>query len=77
MDFRKELYLESLLDENDNDKYYKTNTNISREIIFCIDHCIHHLAIIKIGLKLMNIKTKDDNIGISPSTLKHRKICAP
>lgn len=54
-------------------------TNVARELIYNIEHTIHHLAIIKIGLKLVRPDLKlPETFGVAPSTLAHRKeqLCA-
>lgn len=51
------------------------STNLTREIAFCLDHTVHHLAIIKIGLKEMGVQL-NDKLGIAPSTLRNQNKCA-
>ncbi len=48
-----------------------------RELMYNIEHTIHHMAIIKIGLKLVapNLKLPID-FGVAPSTVKYRTTCA-
>lgn len=50
-------------------------STVGRELLFVYDHAIHHLAIIKIGLlcHFPHIRT-DKDLGVSPSTIKARKI---
>ena len=51
------------------------DSNLYREIAYNIEHAIHHMAIIKIGLKSLQISVIDD-FGVAPSTLQHRASCA-
>lgn len=54
-------------------------TNIARELVYNIEHTIHHLAIIKIGLKLVAADVSlPESFGVAPSTLAYRKeqLCA-
>lgn len=54
-------------------------TNIARELIYNIEHTTHHLAIIKIGLKLVAPEMSlPESFGVAPSTLAYRKklLCA-
>lgn len=48
-------------------------SSVGRELMFAHDHAVHHLAIIKIGIEAaapeLNI---DKNLGVAPSTVKHR-----
>lgn len=49
-------------------------SNFRRELLFCVDHAIHHMAIIKMGLKSdFNHIVLNHNFGVAPSTLRHRK----
>jgi hypothetical protein len=52
-------------------------STLGRELLFAYDHAIHHLAIIKIGLHchFPDIQI-DSDLGVSPSTIKARKIKA-
>ncbi len=51
----------------------KTNTFYLREVIYNIEHCIHHQAIIKIGLFYLNIEISDLTFGVAKSTLGFRE----
>jgi len=50
-------------------------STVGRELAFVYDHAIHHLAIIKIGLRchFPHILIERD-LGVSPSTIKARKM---
>lgn len=50
-------------------------STVGRELVFVYDHAIHHLAIIKIGLRCRfpHIRV-DKDLGVSPSTIKARKM---
>ena len=50
-------------------------TNYFRELIYNLEHSIHHQALIKVALhNLPHIKVADA-FGIAPSTLEYRKQC--
>lgn len=53
-------------------------TNLEREMIYNIEHTIHHLAIIKIGLHAVAPRIElPEHFGVAPSTIKHKqKQCA-
>ncbi len=52
-------------------------TNLHRELAFCLDHCIHHQSIIKIGLKANKLDyLVDKNFGVAFSTQTYREQCA-
>lgn len=47
---------------------------LERELVYNIDHAIHHMAIIKIGLKAIAPDFElPEGFGVNPSTLRHRK----
>ena len=49
-------------------------TSFERELVYCLDHAIHHQALIKIGLKeqeLSHLVSQD--FGVAYSTLRYRK----
>lgn len=48
-------------------------SSIGRELMFAHDHAIHHLAIIKIGIRQALPELYiDDTLGVAPSTVKYR-----
>jgi len=53
-------------------------TTLYRELIYNLEHCIHHLATIRIGVSASNSNCLiPPNFGVAPSTLQHRQsICA-
>ena len=51
-------------------------TNYFRELIYNLEHSIHHQALIKVALhSLPHIKIPN-SFGVAPSTLEYRKQCA-
>jgi hypothetical protein len=60
--------------ESENDSII--TTNYFREVVYNIEHTIHHMALIRIAFKsAFNIEL-DEEFGVAPSTLKYRKACA-
>ncbi len=50
------------------------NSSVSRELIYLIEHSIHHYAIIGIALRShLNYVNIPENFGIAYSTTKHRQ----
>ena len=58
----------------DADTEYALASSVGRELGFAAHHAIHHLAMIKIGLRchFPHIQI-DRDLGVSPSTIKARK----
>lgn len=54
------------------------HSTIGRELIYNIEHTIHHLAIVKIALKLVLPSLQlPEHFGVAPSTIRHRhEACA-
>lgn len=50
------------------------DSNLSRELIYAVDHSIHHMAIIRIAVNyhLCHIKMEND-FGVAPSTVAYRE----
>lgn len=49
-------------------------SSVGRELMFAFDHAVHHLAIIKIGLRIAQPDLPVAyELGIAPSTLKYQK----
>ena len=70
LDFHQSIILKQLV----NDEEFEIATTIGREMIYCIDHSIHHFAIIKIAIQhhLPSI-TIDAHFGIAYSTIKYNQ----
>ena len=59
----KHLVFKSMLHNHD------LSTTYYRELIYTIDHCVHHQAIIKIGMIFLGKQAPDNEFGVSKSTL--------
>jgi hypothetical protein len=47
-------------------------STIGREMMYAYDHAVHHLAMIKMGIKANSPALEvDKNLGVAPSTIKH------
>src|SRR5687768_9655841 len=67
-----------MLDTEEHGSDKTVTTTIGRELIYNIEHTIHHLAIIKIALKsIMPSLQLPEHFGVAPSTIRHRhEACA-
>jgi hypothetical protein len=53
----------------------KIGTNYFREIAYNLEHTIHHMALIRIGIKEIGNISVDESYGVATSTLKYRQQC--
>ncbi len=51
-------------------------SNYYREILYNLEHCIHHQALIKVALLAIKDLQIVDGFGVAPSTLQYRQQCA-
>ncbi|MBO0322265.1 hypothetical protein J0X14_08160 [Muricauda sp. CAU 1633] len=74
-DFQLLLTADFSLDEESGQKI-ATQTTYHRELLYNIEHMVHHLAIIRIGVKSMPFPVHfDDTVGVAASTIRNKKIC--
>jgi len=52
------------------DEIESVPSNVSREIVFCVGHAVHHYAIIRLLCSQAEIETPS-GFGVAPSTLRH------
>ncbi len=57
------------------DKSVSVQTNYLRELTYNIEHAVHHMAIMKIGIREVaaHIKVSND-FGVAASTIRHREV---
>jgi hypothetical protein len=68
----RELELQQMIDGT----AIKIQSNYYRELLYNLEHCIHHQALIKVAiLKFENIAVHE-NFGVARSTVEYRKQCA-
>lgn len=58
------------------DSMVQLETNFYRELVFNLEHCIHHNALIRIGINDIRAIQMSDYFGVAPSTIEYRKTCA-
>jgi len=51
-------------------------TNYYRELIYNLEHTIHHMALIKVGINEVSCIAVPEGFGIATSTIKFRRSCA-
>jgi len=52
------------------------DSNYNRELLYNLEHCIHHQALIKVAVIQSETIKIDENFGVARSTIEYRKQCA-
>ena len=68
----QELVLNAGFDEN-SDELISLPTNYFREIAYNLEHTIHHMALVKIGIKEVSDIRLPEGYGVASSTMKYRR----
>lgn len=68
----KNLQLQQIVDGEE----LLIETNYNRELLYNLEHCIHHQALIKVALLQSESITVDANFGVARSTIEYRNQCA-
>ena len=71
----KTLLLESNYDEQSEDCMI-VDTNYFRELLYNLEHTVHHMALIRVGINDIASITIPEGFGVASSTIKYRKTCA-
>jgi len=71
----KPLILEGVYND-DSSNIMQFPTNYYREIVYNLEHTIHHMALIRVGLKELTQMELPENYGVASATVKHIKSCA-
>jgi hypothetical protein len=70
-----EMVLEGDLGPKEN-QILSIKTTISRELAYCLEHSIHHQALIKISLMEQELsQVIETNFGVAASTVRYRQQC--
>ena len=59
-----------------NDNSVCIESNYYREVLYNLEHCIHHQALIKVALLSIKDIQIAEGFGVAPSTLQYRQQCA-
>ena len=54
----------------------RISTNYHRELLYNLEHCIHHQALIKVAILQCETVSIDPNFGVARSTIEYRNQCA-
>lgn len=71
----KDLILESNYDEH-SAEIVGVNTNYYRELIYNLEHAVHHMALIRVGIMEVSEIQIPEGYGVATSTIKFKQGCA-
>jgi hypothetical protein len=54
----------------------RIESNYYRELLYNLEHCIHHQALIKVAVLQSTSVAIDENFGVARSTIEYRNQCA-
>lgn len=70
----KKLVLEAGYDDLSED-VLQIETNYLRELVYNLEHTVHHMALIRVGLLELSSIELPESFGVASSTIKYRKAC--
>lgn len=68
----KEIQLQQIIDGDE----IRIESNYFRELLYNLEHCIHHQALIKVAVLQCKQVQVDENFGVARSTIEYRNQCA-
>ena len=71
----KPLVLEGVYND-DASSLMQFQTNYYREIVYNLEHTIHHMALIRVGLAELAMTDLPESYGVASATVKYKKSCA-
>jgi len=71
----RSIIMEAAFDEDSNNPIH-FDTNYYREVAYNLEHSIHHMALIKVGIRGVSDMEIPENFGVASSTIKFRSACA-
>ncbi len=67
--------IDLVLEQDYDGNHIQITTTYQRELLYNLDHCVHHQALIKVALLSSTVQI-DPNFGVARSTIAYREQCA-
>jgi hypothetical protein len=67
----KKIELQKMIEEEE----ILIESNYFRELLYNLEHCVHHQALIKVAVLQSGTISVDENFGVARSTIEYRKQC--
>ena len=71
----KEMRLLANFDDHSNE-FLEISTNFHREIAYNLEHAVHHMALMRVGITEVSRIRLSESYGMASSTIKYRNQCA-
>ncbi len=55
---------------------FTISSNYERELMYNLEHTVHHMALLRIGVNALQRIKLPDSFGVAVSTINYRKVCA-
>lgn len=68
----RKIELQQIIDNEE----VRIESNYFRELLYNLEHCIHHQALIKVAVLQSETIFVNENFGVARSTIEYRKQCA-
>lgn len=68
----KKIELQQIIDGEE----VRIDSNYFRELLYNLEHCIHHQALIKVAILISDNIKINENFGVARSTIEYRNKCA-
>lgn len=70
----KKIQLEMSYDDVSNETI-TVESNYYREVVYNLEHTVHHMALIRVGVAELSDIQLPEGFGVASSTIKHRETC--